>query len=113
MTLDGCLIENLANRWRHLHFKNLSTVTPEKLAYLKHPCSNLGKLERKIPEHSKSMQYPASVELPGQVSLPPKVGSPQARALNLDPWPQDVVHWDHWLHSCHSAPTAELLLLLN
>ena len=61
-----------------------------------------------IPGHTDATQYSTSVELPGQVSLPPKVGSPQARALNLDPWPQDVVHWDHWLHSCHSASMAEI-----
>ena len=55
-----------------------------------------------LPGHSDLRQSVVSVEFPTQVSLPPKAGSEHARALTLDPLPQDVEHSDHWPHICHS-----------
>ena len=43
-----------------------------------------------------------SVEFPGQLWEPPTSGLLQALALISAPLPQEAVHWDHALHSCHS-----------
>ena len=57
-----------------------------------------------LPKHLDVLHSSTSVEFSGHCWLPPKAGSlRQARALILDPAPQEVEHWDHPPHSCHSA----------
>ena len=56
-----------------------------------------------IPGHSDVLHSSTSVGFPGHCWLPPN-GSPRhPRPLTLDPLPQEVEHWDHPPHSCHSA----------
>jgi len=45
-----------------------------------------------ITGHSAELHSSTSVPFPGHSSLPPNSGSLQARALNLNPWPQEAVH---------------------
>ena len=44
-----------------------------------------------------------SEKFPGHLPIPSTAGSLQDRALNSTPLPQETVHWDQGLHSCHSV----------
>ena len=60
------------------------------------------------PWHSDIVQSSASVDFPGHCTSPPAGGSLQARALTLDPRPQEAVHWDQCPHSCQLAAVAAM-----
>ena len=64
-----------------------------------------------IPGHSDVLHSSTSVGFPGHCWLPPKAGSLHPRPLTLDPSPHEVVHWDQWPHSCHSAVMAVIYQL--
>ena len=63
-----------------------------------------------LPGHSDVSQSSISVPFPGHRGSPPKAGSLwQARALTLDPCPQEVEQGDQGAHSSHLASLAAIL----
>ena len=57
-----------------------------------------------LPVHSTSTQSSTSVEFPGHCAFLPKFRPMHARALILDPEPQEIVQLDQWPHSCQCWP---------
>ena len=82
---------------------NLQKMRSFRWCLSRHGNSLKCKLPEHWPGHSMELHSLFSEKFPGHRSIPSTAGSLQDRALNSTPLPQETVHWDQGLHSCHSV----------